>query len=106
MYLIFQVMLAMGNGAVVAAFADFLVAIIFLVTALIAFIILTRTEFYRYYANESALASNSDQVESGNKDLNKPEFFKLKDHGIYIFDKLICCGPRCIKSSSHINNHS
>ena len=81
-------MLAIGNGAVVAAFADFLVAIIFLVTALIAFIILTRTEFYRYYADESALTQNSDQVESGNKDLKKPEFFKLKDHGIYIFEKL------------------
>ena len=78
-------MLAMGNGAVVAAFADFLVAIIFLVTALIAFIVLTRTEFYRYYANESALTQNSDQVESGNKNLNKPEFFKLKDHGTYIY---------------------
>ena len=78
-------MLAMRKGAVVAAFADFLVAIIFLVTALIAFIVLTRTEFYRYYANESALTQNSDQVESGNKDLKKPEFFKLKDHGTYIF---------------------
>ena len=74
-------MLAMGNGAVVAAFADFLVAIIFLISALIAFIVLTRTEFYRYYANESALTQNTDQVESGNKDLNKHEFFKLKDHG-------------------------
>ena len=66
-------MLALGNGAVVAAFADFLVAIIFLITALIAFIILTRTEFYRYYANESALTQNTDQVESGNGS-NKPEF--------------------------------
>ena len=72
-------MLAMGNGAVVAAFADFLVAIIFLVTALIAFIVLTRTEFYRYYANESALTQNTDQVESGN-DSNKPNSFKLKDY--------------------------
>ena len=72
-------MLAMGNGAVVAAFADFLVAIIFLISALIAFIILTRTEFYRYYANESALTQNTDQVESGN-DSNKPNFFKLKDY--------------------------
>ena len=72
-------MLAMGNGAVVAAFADFLVAIIFLVTALIAFIVLTRTEFYRYYANESALTQNPDQVESGN-DSNKPNSFKLKDY--------------------------
>ena len=72
-------MLAMGNGAVVAAFADFLVAIIFLISALIAFIILTRTEFYRYYANESALTQNTDQVESGN-DSNKPNVFKLKDY--------------------------
>ena len=79
-------MLALGNGAVVAAFADFLVAIIFLITALIAFIILTRTEFYRYYANESALTQNTDQVESGNGS-NKPEFFKLKDHGSIIFLK-------------------
>ena len=72
-------MLAMDKGSVVAAFADFLVAIIFLVTALIAFIILTRTEFYRYYANESALTQNTDQVESGN-DSNKPNSFKLKDY--------------------------
>jgi len=71
------VMLAMGNGAVVAAFADFLVAIIFLVTALIAFIILTRTEFYRYYANESALTQNTDQVESGKE--NDKEVEQLID---------------------------
>jgi len=64
---------------VVAAFADFLVAIIFLVTALIAFIILTRTEFYRYYANESALAPNSDQVESGKNGENDKEVEQLID---------------------------
>jgi len=62
---------------VVAAFADFLVAIIFLVTALIAFIILTRTEFYRYYANESALTQNTDQVESGKE--NDKEVEQLID---------------------------
>jgi len=73
------VMLAMGNGAVVAAFADFLVAIIFLVTALIAFIVLTRTEFYRYYANESALTQNSDQVESGKNGENNKEVEQLID---------------------------
>jgi len=71
------VMLAMDKGAVVAAFADFLVAIIFLVTALIAFIILTRTEFYRYYANESALTQNTDQVESGKE--NDKEVEQLID---------------------------
>jgi len=73
------VMLAIGNGAVVAAFADFLVAIIFLVTALIAFIVLTRTEFYRYYANESALTQNSDQVESGKNGENNKEVEQLID---------------------------
>jgi len=64
---------------VVAAFADFLVAIIFLVTALIAFIVLTRTEFYRYYANESALTQNSDQVESGKNGENNKEVEQLID---------------------------
>ena len=41
------VMLVCGN-AVTAAFADFIVAVTFMVTALIAFIILTKTEFYQY----------------------------------------------------------
>ena len=57
-------MLAVGEGAVTAAFADFLIAVIFLVTALIAFIILTRTEFYQYYANEST-KTKEDQSEKG-----------------------------------------
>ena len=55
------VMLGCGD-AVTAAFADFLVAVIFMVTALIAFIILTRTEFYQYYANEP-----SEKSEEKNK---------------------------------------
>ena len=46
------IMLACGANAVTAAFPDFLIAVIFLITALIAFIVLTRTEFYKYYANE------------------------------------------------------
>ena len=57
-------MLAVGEGAVTAAFADFLIAVIFLVTALIAFVILTRTEFYQYYANEST-ETKEDQSEKG-----------------------------------------
>ena len=40
------VMLAFGADAVTATFCDFLIAVAFLVTALIAFLILTRTEFY------------------------------------------------------------
>ena len=54
------IMLSSGSS-VNAAFADFLVAVVFMVTALIAFIILTRTEFYQYYANEPS----EDQSENG-----------------------------------------
>ena len=57
------IMLSCGN-AVTAAFADFLVAIIFTVTALIAFVVLTKTEFYQYYANETS-SKNEDQSENG-----------------------------------------
>lgn len=44
------IMIACGASAVSAAFPDFLIAVIFLISALVAFIILTRTEFYQYYA--------------------------------------------------------
>ena len=64
-------MLALGQGAVTAAFADFLIAVIFLVTALIAFIILTKTEFYQYYANES-IKKKENQTENGKSIV--PEF--------------------------------
>ncbi len=40
------VMLALGADAVSAAFWDFLIAIIFLVTALVAFLVLNRTDFF------------------------------------------------------------
>ena len=58
------IMLSCGN-AVTAAFADFLVAIIFTVTALIAFVVLTKTEFYQYYANETSSSKSEDQSEKG-----------------------------------------
>ena len=57
------IMLSCGN-AVTAAFADFLVATIFTVTALIAFVVLTKTEFYQYYANEIS-SKSEDQSENG-----------------------------------------
>ena len=66
-------MLCLGGDAVTAAFADFLIAIIFLVTALIAFIILTRTEFYQYYANES-IEKKEGQSENGKINLYKFSF--------------------------------
>ena len=44
------IMIACGASAVSAAFPDFLIAVIFLISALVAFVILTRTEFYQYYA--------------------------------------------------------
>ena len=47
------VMLACGADDVSAAFYNFLIAVIFLISALIAFIVLTRTEFFQYYADES-----------------------------------------------------
>ena len=48
------IMLACGADAVSAAFYDFLIAIIFLISALAAFVVLMRTEFFQYYANDSA----------------------------------------------------
>ena len=47
------IMLACGADDVSAAFYNFLIAVIFLISALIAFIVLTRTEFFQYYADES-----------------------------------------------------
>ena len=41
------IMLALGADDVDAAFWDFLIAIIFLATALVAFIVLTKSEFYQ-----------------------------------------------------------
>ena len=58
------IMLSSGSS-VNAAFADFLVAVVFMVTALIAFVVLTKTEFYQYYANEISLKSK-DQSVNGN----------------------------------------
>ena len=46
------VMLACGADDVSAAFYNFLIAVIFLISALVAFIVLTRTEFFQYYADE------------------------------------------------------
>jgi len=46
------VMLSCGADDVSAAFYNFLIAVIFLISALIAFIVLTRTEFFQYYADE------------------------------------------------------
>ena len=60
---------------VTAAFADFLIAIIFLFTALIAFIVLTRTEFYQYYADETP-KTEGDAASSPKKD-DKNEDEKL-----------------------------
>ena len=57
------IMLSSGNP-VAAAFADFLLAVIFMITALIAFLVLTRTEFYQYYANEPSHKSD-EQSEGG-----------------------------------------
>lgn len=45
------VLLALGADEVAAAFYCFLVAVIFLSTALIAFFVLTRSEFFQFYAN-------------------------------------------------------
>merc|ERR1712223_1229397 len=61
---------------VTAAFADFLIAIIFLFTALIAFIVLTRTEFYQYYADEST-KTKEDQSEKGKTEEKDKEGEKL-----------------------------
>ena len=41
------IMLALGADDVDAAFWDFLIAIIFLASALVAFIVLTKSEFYQ-----------------------------------------------------------
>ena len=55
------IMLACGADAVSAAFYDFLIAVIFLVSALGAFIILTRTEFFKYYANETPKENDGEE---------------------------------------------
>ena len=47
------IILGFGANDVDAAFYDFLIAVIFLVSALIAFIFLTKSEFYQFYANEN-----------------------------------------------------
>jgi len=57
------VMLACGPDAVMATFLDFLIAVVFLVAALIAFVILTKTEFYQYYANEPKNTEPDAEVE-------------------------------------------
>lgn len=59
------IVIACGAKPVPAAFADFLIAVIFLMTALVAFIILTKTDFYQHYANEGNDSSNElkDQQE-------------------------------------------
>merc|ERR1712141_894314 len=76
------IMLACGADAVSAAFYDFLIAVIFLVSALGAFIILTRTEFFKYYANETPKENDGEEnpadkeaeqlIENSGDTLNKP----------------------------------
>ena len=53
------IILSFGANDVDAAFYDFLIAVIFLVSALIAFIVLTRSEFYQFYSNET-VSENKD----------------------------------------------
>ena len=49
------IMLAFGASDVDAAFWDFLIAVIFLASALVAFIVLTRSEFYQVMTVVSVL---------------------------------------------------
>ena len=69
------IMLSSGSS-VNAAFADFLVAVVFMVAALIAFVFLTKTEFYQYYANEPS-QKNEDNPECGKIVKPKFSFFDL-----------------------------
>ena len=47
--------LGMGADAVSAAFYSFLIAVLFLATALVSFIAVTRVDFYKYYLAEEKL---------------------------------------------------
>ena len=49
------IILSFGTNHVDAAFWDFLIAIVFLASALIAFIILTKSEFYQFYAKDGVI---------------------------------------------------
>ena len=54
------IILSFGADDVAAAFYDFLIAVIFLVSALIAFIFLTRSEFYQFYSDETVAETGND----------------------------------------------
>ena len=54
------VMIALGTEPQNQAFFCFLVAVVFLAGALIFYIVITRTEFYKYYLAEKADAEEKD----------------------------------------------
>ena len=63
------IMLACGADAVSAAFYDFLIAIIFLISALAAFVVLMRTEFFQYYANDSGNEATENEADKEDEQL-------------------------------------
>ena len=55
------IIISCGANAVTAAFPDFLVAVFFLISALIAYAFLCRTEFYKYYSAETSETQPKDE---------------------------------------------
>ena len=73
------IILSLGTDHVGAAFYDFLLSLLFLTLALIAFVILTKSDFYKFYAtndgrgdlNEETLLLKSDEIVMGTLDVGR-----------------------------------
>merc|ERR1719282_616678 len=68
------VFLALGASAKQSGFFCFLTSVIFLLTALVAYGVATRSEFYQYYLNENDAKDKEDKKK-------KPEDSKLLENG-------------------------
>merc|ERR1719154_432640 len=70
------VFLALGASASQSGFFCFLTSVVFLLTALVAYGVATRSEFYQYYLNENDAQDKDDKEK-------KPEDSKLLENGSY-----------------------
>jgi len=64
------VVLALGATPAQAAFFCFVLSVVFLATALVSYVIVTRTEFYKYYLGE---ASEQQELQDDHKLLETPD---------------------------------
>jgi equilibrative nucleoside transporter 1/2/3 len=75
------VLLAMGATAVQAAFFCFVISVLFLLTALVAYAVATRSEFYQHYLGEQKVGDAEAKPEDSKllqeKDASRPSIVKV-----------------------------